>query len=66
MHGLQEQLATSQHRDVELRSAAYRPEVEAARRKYRYRRRAIAWERLSRSGDWLSRWAADRAEHARR
>lgn len=59
MQGLQEQLAKARHRDLELRSAAYRPEVEAALRRYRRRRRALAWDRLS-------RWAADRAERARR
>lgn len=59
MQGLQEQLVRARHRDIELRSAAYRPEVEAALREYRRRRRALAWDRLS-------RWAAERAEHARR
>jgi len=59
MQGLQEQLLESRRRDLELRSAAYRPEIEAAVRRYRRRRRALAWDRLS-------RWAAGRAAHARR
>lgn len=59
MQGLQEQLLESRRRDLELRSAAYRPEVEDAVRRYRRRRRALVWDRLS-------RWAAGRAEHARR
>lgn len=59
MQGLSEQLARSRIRDFELRSAAHRPEIAAARRSYRRRKRALAWERLS-------RWAATRAEHARR
>lgn len=59
MQGLSEDLARSRIRDLESCSAARRPEVEAAFRRYRHRRRGLAWDRLS-------LWAAQRAERARR